>query len=149
MFEEGAKAELLRGPYRATFQSDRMGYRLDGPPIDHAGDFNIVSDGVMLGSVQIPGSRQPIVLLADRQTTGGYPKIATIIAPDVRRLVQRGLLVPFRFAAVSLDEADEALRADLPTFESLCARMGLVAAQDMLGSERLLGLNLVDGFVLG
>ena len=53
-----------------------MGYRLDGPPISHAGSFNIISDGLLPGSIQVPGNGQPIVLLRDAQTTGGYPKIA-------------------------------------------------------------------------
>ena len=149
LFTEKAKADLLRGPYRATLQSDRMGYRLEGPPVEHAGDFNIVSDGIVLGSIQVPGNRQPIVLLADRQSTGGYPKIATIIGPDIRRLVQRGLQVPFQFVDVSLDEADAILRAEEAAFQDLCARIGPVTSQDLFGSERLLGLNLVDGFVRG
>ena len=149
LFTEAGKAELLRGPYRTTPRSDRMGYRLDGPPVEHAGDYNIVSDGIVLGSIQVPGNRQPIVLLADRQSTGGYPKIATVIASDIRRLVQRGFDVPFRFAAVSLDEADAILRAEEAAFVALCARIGPAAATDLYGSERLLGLNLVDGFVRG
>ena len=149
LFTERGKADLLRGPYRATLQSDRMGYRLEGPPVEHAGDFNIVSDGIVLGSIQVPGTRQPIVLLADRQSTGGYPKIATIIAPDIRRLVQRGLEVPFQFAAVSLEEADDILRAEDAAFHERCARIGVLTAEDLFGSERLLSLNLVDGFVRG
>ena len=148
-FTERGKADLLRGPYRAGLQSDRMGYRLEGPPVEHAGDVDIVSDGIVLGSIQVPGNRQPIVLLADRQSTGGYPKIATIIAPDIRRLVQRGLQVPFRFEAVSLDEADRILRADRTAFDDLCARIGPIATQDPFGSERLLSLNLIDGVVKG
>lgn len=149
LFTERGRADFLRGPYRATHQSDRMGYRLEGPPVEHDGGFNIVSDGIVLGSVQVPGNRQPIVLLADRQSTGGYPKIATVVAPDIRRLVQRGFGVPFRFEAVSLDEADAVLRADAAAFRDLCARIGPVAAEDPFGSERLLGLNLIDGFVRG
>ena len=89
------------------------------------------------------------MLLADRQSTGGYPKIATIIATDIRRLVQRGLQVPFRFEAVSLDEADRILRADRTAFDDLCARIGPIATQDPFCSERLLSLNLIDGVVKG
>ena len=148
-FTERGKADFLRGPYRTALQSDRMGYRLEGPPVEHAGDFNIVSDGIVLGSIQVPGNRQPIVLLADRQSTGGYPKIATVLAPDIRRLVQRGLQVPFRFEAVSLDEADAILRADRAAFHALCGRIGPVATQDPFGSERLLSLNLIGGVVRG
>ena len=149
LFTERGKADFLRGPYRAGLRSDRMGYRLEGPPVEHAGDFNIVSDGIVLGSIQVPGNRQPIVLLADRQSTGGYPKIATIVAPDIRRLVQRGLLAPLRFEAVSLDEADAILRADEKDFHDLRARIAPVTLQDPFCSERLLGLNLIDGVVRG
>ena len=149
LFTEAGKADLLRGPYRVALQSDRMGYRLEGPPVEHAGDYNIVSDGIVLGSIQVPGTRQPIVLLADRQSTGGYPKIATIIGGDIRRLVQRGFGVPFRFAAVSLDQADAILRDEDAAFVALCSRLGPAGAADLYASERLLGLNLVDGFVRG
>lgn len=149
LFTERAKAEFLRGPYHVTLQSDRMGYRLEGPPIEHAGDFNIVSDGIVLGSIQVPGNQQPIVLLADRQSTGGYPKIATVVASDIRHLVQRGLQVPFRFEAVSLDEADSILRVARSAFDDLCSRIRPISAGDLFVSERLLGLNLIDGFVRG
>ncbi|WP_211107267.1 biotin-dependent carboxyltransferase family protein [Azospirillum thermophilum] len=63
-------------PYRIGHEADRMGYRLDGPPIEHARGFNITSDGIPPGAVQVPGTGRPIVLLADRQTTGGYPRSA-------------------------------------------------------------------------
>src|SRR5262249_35251839 len=66
--------------------SDRMGMRLVGRPIKHLNGFDIVSDGIAPGSIQIPGNGQPIVLLADRQTTGGYPKIATGISADLPAL---------------------------------------------------------------
>ena len=66
-----------------------MGYRLNGPAIPHERGFNIVSDGIATGSVQVPGSGEPIVLMADRQTAGGYPKIATVISVDLRVLAQR------------------------------------------------------------
>lgn len=149
LFTERAKADFLRGPYRATIQSDRMGYRLEGPPIEHAGDFNIVSDGIVLGSIQVPGSQQPIVLLADRQTTGGYPKIATVVPPDIRRVVQRGFGSPFHFAAVSLDAADTILRAEQAALDVLWTQIAAPTVIDLLSSERLLGLNLIDGFVCG
>ncbi len=149
LFTERGKAEFLRGPYHTTLQSDRMGYRLEGPQIEHAGDFNIVSDGIVLGSIQVPGNRQPIVLLADRQSTGGYPKIATVVASDIRHLVQRGLQIPFCFEAVSLDEADSILRVARSAFDDLRSRIGPVSASDLFVSERLLGLNLIDGFVRG
>jgi biotin-dependent carboxylase-like uncharacterized protein len=74
---------FLTSAYRLSSEADRMGYRLSGPPIEHAAGYNIVSDGIVTGSVQVPGSREPLVLMADRQTTGGYPKIATVITADI------------------------------------------------------------------
>jgi len=126
-----------------------MGYRLDGPRIEPAGDFNVVSDGIALGSIQVPGTGLPIVLLADRQSTGGYPKIATVVSADIRRLVQRGQQDVIRFAAVSPDEAERIARLDAAAFDTLRGRIGMVAETDSHDSARLLQLNLIDGFIDG
>ena len=67
-----------------------MGFRLAGPLLEHKSDYNIVSDGIVAGSIQVPGSKLPIVLMADAQTTGGYPKIATVISADLPVLAVRG-----------------------------------------------------------
>ena len=141
-------ADFLADDYRIAFQSDRMGYRLEGPPIEHAGDFNIVSDGIALGSIQVPGTRQPIVLLADRQSTGGYPKIATVVSSDIRRLVQRGPQELIRFAAVSPDEAEKIVKEDNVTFNRFHSQIR-EADIDPHDSARLLRLNLVGGFIDG
>jgi biotin-dependent carboxylase-like uncharacterized protein len=96
----GARLRVMRGPqddmftgaaldlffsarYTITTASNRMGYRLDGPALAHAAAADILSDATPLGSIQVPKSGQPIVLMADRQTTGGYPKIATVISADI------------------------------------------------------------------
>ena len=84
---EGIRA-FLEGPYEVTPQADRMGYRLKGPAIAHARGHDIVSDGIPLGGIQVPGEGQPIVLLVDRQTTGGYTKIATVIGVDIGAIGQ-------------------------------------------------------------
>jgi allophanate hydrolase subunit 2 len=84
--------------------------RLDGPRLPHKGDYNIVSDGVPHGAIQVPGDGQPIVLLADRQSTGGYPKIATAISADLPRLGQLRPGEALRFARVTIDEAEAAAR---------------------------------------
>ncbi len=83
MFTRQAIDALLHGRYTVTPQSNRMGYRLDGPALTHAGGVDILSDATPFGSIQVPASRQPILLMADRQTTGGYPKIATVITADL------------------------------------------------------------------
>lgn len=148
-FTATGRAALLSGEYRVSLQSDRMGYRLEGPAIEHANGFNIVSDGIVLGSIQVPGTGQPIVLLADRQSTGGYPKIATVLSCDIRRLVQRGHEAPIHFVVVSLDEADAILAAEAQGLLDLASRIGPLTALDLFHSERLLQLNLIDGFIAG
>ena len=85
-FSQPELAAFFDSEYTVCAGSDRMGMRLDGRPLDHARGFNITSDGIAPGSIQVPGSGQPIVLLADRQTTGGYPKIATVISADLPAL---------------------------------------------------------------
>ena len=89
---------FLSPPYTVSPDSDRMGYRLNGQPIATAGGSDILSDGTVFGSIQVPSSGKPIVLLADRQTTGGYAKIATIVSADLPALVQSmpGTVLHFR-----------------------------------------------------
>ena len=74
---------LQSAPYAIAQNSDRMGFRLEGPRLTHSRGADIVSDATPLGVLQVPASGQPILLMADRQTTGGYPKIATVIAADL------------------------------------------------------------------
>jgi antagonist of KipI len=105
-------AAFLEGPYEVTPQADRMGYRLKGPAIAHARGHDIISDGIPLGGIQVPGEGQPIVLLVDRQTTGGYTKIATVIGPDIARIGQTRPGQRVRFRRVDLAEAHAALRAE-------------------------------------
>ena len=104
---------LLSSEYQVTPQMDRMGMRLDGPALAHirpeAAD--IVSDGVTPGVIQVPGNGLPIILLADCQTVGGYPKIATVISADLPRLAQLKPGQTVRFCAVSAVEA-RAARAE-------------------------------------
>ncbi len=87
-FTEEGIAAFLSSEYKVGPASDRMGYRLQGPEIAHQGRADIISDGIALGSVQVPADKQPIVMMADRQTTGGYPKIATVISADIPLLAQ-------------------------------------------------------------
>ncbi len=91
--------------------SDRMGYRLEGPPLSHARSPNIVSDGIANGSLQIPGNGQPLLLLADRGTTGGYPKIATVMTADLGRAAQTPVGSVIRFQKISIEEAQAQSRA--------------------------------------
>lgn len=109
LFTAAARETLLSARFVITTQSNRMGYRLEGPPLAHAGSADILSDATPMGSLQVPASGQPILLMADRQTTGGYPKIATVITAD---LPIAGQLAPgdwIEFGAVSRAAALAAL----------------------------------------
>lgn len=118
---------FLDGTWAVSSTSDRMGYQLEGPVIRHRHGHNIVSDGTVNGSIQVPGSGQPIVLMPDRGTSGGYPKIATVIGADLGRFAQLPPGRPFRFQAVSVVEARRAAIAFAALLRDLPARMVDVA----------------------
>jgi biotin-dependent carboxylase-like uncharacterized protein len=107
--EEGLKA-FFGGVYMVTPRSDRMGCILDGPEIGHRRGPDIISDGTAFGSIQVPGSGRPLILLADRQTTGGYVKIATVITVDLPLIAQALPGYEVRFQAVTVQEAQGLLR---------------------------------------
>jgi len=110
-FAAGALDVLQSGPYTVTQQSDRMAFRLEGPRLLHARGADIISDATPLGVLQVPASGQPILLMADRQTTGGYPKIATVITADMAIAGQLGPGDRIRFAACTARDAMAALIA--------------------------------------
>jgi antagonist of KipI len=96
---------FLNSQYTISVQADRMGYRLEGPPIEHKAGADIVSDGIPAGAVQVPGNGVPIILLADRQTIGGYVKIATVSTADLPRLAQARPGEKLRFSEITEEEA--------------------------------------------
>jgi antagonist of KipI len=110
-FTDEGIAAFLGGVYEVLPQSDRMGARLQGPRIAHARGHDIISDGVALGAVQVPGDGQPIVLLVDRQSTGGYTKIATVCSFDIPRVGQAKPGQRIRFSAIDVREAQRLSRA--------------------------------------
>lgn len=110
-FTEAGRRTFVESVYEVSPSSDRMGCRLEGPAIEHVGPADIVSDWIPPGGIQVPGNGKPIVLLADRQTTGGYTKIATVIGPDLPKLAQLRPGEAVRFRAVSVGEALAAARA--------------------------------------
>jgi antagonist of KipI len=118
-FTEEGIATLLSSDYKVSMHSDRVGYRLDGPKIQHASGFDIVSDGTPLGAVQVPGDGRPIILLADRGTTGGYTKIATVISADISKLAQAMPGDTVRFKAVAIEDAHQALRQQEATLDAI------------------------------
>ena len=116
--EAGMKT-FLNSQYKVSFDSDRMGIRLAGEKIEHTGAADIISDGIAFGSVQAPGDGQPIIMLAERQTTGGYCKIATVISADRSLLAQARPRSLVRFREVSQEEALTALKAYRSFFDKL------------------------------
>jgi len=109
-FSEQALAVLTTNSYRLTSQSDRMGYRLEGAKLRHGKAEQYISDGTAMGLLQIPPDEQPILLMADRQTTGGYPKLATVITADLHLA---GQLLPgntIQFTTTTPQEARAALK---------------------------------------
>jgi len=107
-FEVAGLRSFLSTEYTITAQSDRMGYRLSGEPIRHKeGMTNIISAGISLGTVQIPGDGQPIILMADRQTSGGYARIASVITDDLPLLAQMRPGDKIRFKETTIEIAQK------------------------------------------
>lgn len=116
--DEGVNT-FLTGTYAVTAEFDRMGCRLEGPVITHKESGDIISDGIAFGAIQVPASGQPILMLSDRQTTGGYTKIANVISADFRVLGQLKSGDQVRFEKVSLAAAQEALLAQRASLQLL------------------------------
>jgi len=110
MFTEEAVATFLHSPYKVTLEADRMGYRLEGSIIEHRGKADIVSDALLPGAIQVPQSGKPILIMRDAQTTGGYPKIAVVISPDLSMLGQAKPNDIMEFHGVTLEQAHRKLR---------------------------------------
>ena len=124
MFTPEAINLLLSAEFRVSNRSDRMGYRLQGPALAYKGPAEVFSGAVTAGSIQVPADRQPIVLMADRPTTGGYPQIATVITADLPAMAQRGPGQTVAFARVSIEQAQELLarqQARLVDIRAACA----------------------------
>jgi biotin-dependent carboxylase uncharacterized domain len=118
-FTEAGIATFYGSTYILSDRSDRMGCVLEGPAVEAIAKTDIVSDGIALGSVQIPSEGKPIVMLADRQTTGGYAKIATVISADIGKLAQRRPGDKLRFRRASLGEARRAALRDIAEHAAL------------------------------
>lgn len=144
--EFGEATDLfLASEWRISATSDRMGYRLEGPTITHLHGHNIVSDGTVNGSIQVPGNGQPIVLMPDRGTSGGYPKIATVISADLGRFAQIPAGRNFRFRAVTVAEAQAEARAMAELLRSLPDRVREVRDADI--TDALQNANIAGSAV--
>lgn len=106
-FTDEAIKTFLSSNYEITPQSDRMGFRLKGPELTHKTTADIISEAIPLGGIQVPANGQPIILMADRQTTGGYTRIATVISTDISLLAQAAPGAVVRFEEVSVEGAQE------------------------------------------
>jgi allophanate hydrolase subunit 2 len=109
-FSEEARVVLFAGPYAASEDCSRMGLRLRGSALPARRQGVMLTEGVSLGSLQVPGDGQPIISFVEHQTTGGYPQIACVIAADLHRVGQLRPRDQVRFEEVSFEEADDALR---------------------------------------
>lgn len=143
-FTQAGIDTFLSETYTVSIHSDRMGYRLEGEPVEHTDGPDVISDGTPLGTIQVPGDGQPIILLSDRGTTGGYTKIATVISTDLSKVAQAMPGHTVEFKAVSVEEAQEAYRSQEATLQSIRreatsgARIAVVmddAISDILGDD--------------
>ena len=112
-FTEAGIKTFLNETYTVTQESDRMGIRLSsvsGATIEHKNGADIISDGITFGAIQVPGSGQPIVMMADRQTTGGYTKIGNVISSDLAKLAQATPGTKVKFVEYTLEQAVQAIK---------------------------------------
>lgn len=119
MFTEKGLNTFLSNQYKVTLETDRMGYRLEGPPIEHKSSADIVSDGLLPGAIQVPRNGKPIIIMRDAQTTGGYPKIAVATTRDVDLLGQCKPNDIIEFSHVDVEEAQVTTREYLKLLDGL------------------------------
>lgn len=119
VFSKQGIETFLNNEYTVTSEFDRMGCRLEGPFIAPKETSDIISDGIAFGSIQVPSHGKPIILLADRQTTGGYAKIATVVSVDIPKLVQRKTDHKIRFEAITVQEAQKLYMKELDELDEM------------------------------
>lgn len=144
-FTERAHATLAAASYTVQPASDRMGLRLAGERLEHVSGADIVSDAIPPGAIQVPGDGRPIIMLADRQTTGGYTKIATVASADLPALGRIGPGAVLRFRIVTVAAAEARRRALEAAMAGWSASLRPVDAD--LDVADLLSSNLVSGVI--
>ena len=135
--------------YTVSQAVNRMGMRLEGAAVAHEKGFNIASDGIVRGAIQVPGNGLPIILMADCQTTGGYPKIATVISTDMPKL---GRMMPgadIRFEAVSVEEAEAVARDHHERNAALIDSIETFSGSVQQLEHLLMTQNLISGVTAG
>lgn len=123
MFTQEGLRTFYESTYEITPRSDRMGYRLTGPKVESKGGYDILSDGIVNGSVQISGTGEPIVMMADRQTTGGYAKIASLINVDIPLFAQLRPGQKVQFERCTVQEAQELIRKADREWKEHCQKL--------------------------
>lgn len=150
-FDADALQAFLSAGFTVTPDADRMGVRLAAPPgaaLKHnARGSEVVSDATVPGSMQVPGNGQPLVLLADGQTAGGYPKIATVASADLARLALAPVGTVLRFAAVSVEQAEDAARDHAAGLDRLLATIEPLTLDGDVDLAALYAGNLVSGMI--
>ncbi len=146
-FSARGRKTFVESEYRVSKEADRMGIRFEGPTIEHSKGADIISDGIGPGAIQVPGAGLPIVLLGDRQTVGGYSKIATVASVDLPRL---GRMLPgraVRFTAVTVEEAEKLRREQEARLARAIADLPVARPPGGIDLARLYEENLIGGIV--
>lgn len=143
LFSRDVRALLTTGMWQTTTTQDRMGHRLTGPLLRCAAGHDIVSDGVLPGSLQLPGDGQLFVLTADHQTTGGYPKLAVMAAADLARFVQLPVGSDVAFSWIEPAEAATRWSAAVDAVDAI------IASPARPTSASLTAQNLISGVTQG
>lgn len=138
---------FLSAIYTVTKEADRMGIRLEGDSVEHTRGADIASEGVVTGSIQVPGNGKPIILMADRQTTGGYTKIATVISADLPRVGRMKPGDTLSFVAVEVAAAEAARREQEKQVRRLIEGIRTALPDVMLDLNALYTQNLISGAV--
>ncbi len=146
-FDESEIAKFFDSEYTVGTGSDRVGMRLHGRSIRHARGYDIASDAIAPGSIQVPGNGQPIMLLADRQTTGGYPKIATVISADLPAVGRLPIGAKVGFEPVTVEVAHALRRAMLADIDDLHDRIVPIGRSGAEVAPLLHHYNLISGVV--
>ena len=144
-FSQEGLALFFAQSYRVSAQANRMGVRLEGDPLTHSKGADINSDGIVTGSIQVPGNGLPIILLADHQTTGGYPKIGTVASADLARLGRMSPGDVVRFRSVSVQEAEAAAMALEAQIAGLVESLVLLADDAELFDYLLMNTSIIGG----
>jgi len=138
---------FLSATYTLTKEADRMGIRLEGDSVEHVRGADIASEGVVSGSIQVPGNGKPIILMADRQTTGGYTKIATVISADLPRVGRMKPGDTLSFVAVEVAVAEAARREQEKMLRRLIDGIRTALPDVYLDLNALYTQNLISGAV--